>query len=338
MPTLPEKVRERAIGMLNAGRRPAYVAIHFGVHVKTIRRLRNRFQQTGSVRHLPRSGRPRVTTRRQDVNIRTSHLRDRLKTATSTARATIGTHNRRIHARTVQRRLKEVGVKARRPYVGPILPARNRRQRLQWAREHVRWTRQQWRNVLFSDETRVSVSSHDGRQRVYRRRHERFADCCVVQADRYGGGSKMFWGGVSYNNKTQLLPIQGTLTGIKYVSDVLRPEVIPFFNANRQMTFQQDNATSHSAIVTRQCLQDNNVNVLEWPARSPDLSPIEHLWDNLKRRVRQRQNVPVNVNDLQRAVLQEWNNIPQREIQTLIDSMRRRCQAVVRANGGFTKY
>ncbi len=76
--------------------------------------------------------------------------------------------------------------------------------------------------------------------------------------------------------------------------------------------------------------------MLPWPALSPDLSPIEHLWDALDRRLRRRQ--PVTLRQLRLFLLKEWNKIDQREIQTLIRSMRRRCIAVRDANGGHTRY
>ena len=73
-------------------------------------------------------------------------------------------------------------------------------------------------------------------------------------------------------------------------------------------------------------------------SKSPALNPIEHLWDNLDRRVRRRLNPPNNVNVLRAALLEEWNNIPQGDINKLVLSMRRRCQAVSIAHGGHTRY
>ena len=84
---------------------------------------------------------------------------------------------------------------------------------------------------------------------------------------------------------------------------------------------------------------NNNIDFIDdWPSKSPDLNPIEHLWDNLDTRVRQRQNPPGNVNELRDALLEEWNNIPQAQINNLIHSMRHRCQAVSNARGGHTRY
>jgi len=89
--------------------------------------------------------------------------------------------------------------------------------------------------------------------------------------------------------------------------------------------------------VSRTFLQQQNVHVLDWPAKSPDLSPIEHIWNVLGRRVRRRRNQPTNLHELAHALTEEWDNIPANVIRHYIGSMRRRCNAVIHANGGQTR-
>ena len=214
-------------------------------------------------------------------------------------------------------------MRARRPSVQVPLSPQHRRARANWARQHVRWNRAQWRNVLFSDESRFSVDFADRRRRVWRRRNERFADCCIAQHDRFGGGSVMVWAGVSYDHRTDLVIVNGNLNANRYCNEILRPHVLPFLQRHgRQTVFQQDNARPHTARQTTLLLQQNNVNILDWPARSPDMSPIEHLWEELGRRVRQAYNVDTQ----------------QQTIRNLIGSMRARLQACIRSNGGHTIY
>ena len=331
MPRLTKEQRLRAIGMLEAGRRHRDVAAHFGVARITVSRLAIRYRTTGSVNDRRRSGRPRVTTRAQDRYMVTSHLRNRFLTAPATAAVTPGRTNNRISVNTVRRILAENGRKARRPYKGIKLTRRHRRDRAQWARNHESWTRNQWNNVVFSDESRYLLERVDGRQRVYRRRGERYSDACVPEVDRYGGGSVMVWGAISFCHRTRLVIVPGNLTGVRYRDEILAPVVVPLMNANRALTlFEQDNARCHTARVCSTYLQQQHMNVLPWPAKSPDLSPIEHLWDVLDRRVRRRS--PSTLRQLERYLQQEWKAIPQIEIQRLIQSMRRRCMAVRDAN------
>ena len=103
--------------------------------------------------------------------------------------------------------------------------------------------------------------------------------------------------------------------------------------------FQPNNAKPHIAGDNIQFLRNNIINFIDdWPSKSPDLNPIGHLWDNLDTRVQPRQNLSGNVNELREALLEDWNNIPQAQINNLIYSMRRRCQAVRNVCRGHTGY
>ena len=245
---------------------------------------------------------------------------------------------RNISSDTVRRRLREYGIRARRAHRGPILTVRHRRARLDWAHRHLRLGHRYCNSVIFSDETRINLRQADWRIRVYRRPGERFSDDCVVETDRFGGGSVLIWGGICAGRKTPIVFIAGNLTAQRYRDEVLDITLLPFMNMyGPGLTFQQDNARPHTARLTRQHLQQHNVTVMNWPSRSPDLSPIEHIWDELKRNVRKNHN-PQSLRELRQAVQRGWYNLPEQTVQRYVNSMRNRCLAVVRANGGHTPY
>lgn len=337
MPQLAQNLRERAIGMLNAGMTIRDVAAAVNVHHSTISRLRNRFQQFGMTANRPHARRQRETTQAQDRYIRLQHLRDRLRPATRTAEETIGVHNRRISAQTVRNRLREADLRCRRPHRGLDLTAARRRARLDWANAHVRWNRARWRQIVFSDESRFNLCHADGRLRVWRRAGERFSDATTVPRVAHGGGGVMVWAGICHGDRTQLLIIDGNLNAVRYRDEILRPIVLPFIRRHNA-TFQHDNARPHVARVCMQFLEAENIPVLQWPAYSPDMSPIEHVWDVLDRRIRRRVPGPATVPELRLALVEEWENIPQASIDHLVASMRRRCVALRQARGGHTRY
>ena len=178
------------------GQRQQQVARHFGVHVSTIERLVRRLRETGRVADRPRSGRPRVTSQRQDRAIRLAHLRNRHLTATETAVNTVGSHNRRIHPKTVRNRLREFGLRARRPNVGlPLNRARRaRRMACVTAQAPRRFPIRQWRRVFFTDECRFPRFRGDGQRLLYRRRGERFADAFVFMRGIDKGEGRLLYG------------------------------------------------------------------------------------------------------------------------------------------------
>lgn len=339
MGRLTEAQRHQAVGMVRAGTSFREVARHMGCTHQTIMKLIQKFNVTGSVSDRPRPGRERVTSRRTDRHIVLLHLRDRFRPATRTARETPGIHNPRISASTVRRRLKATALRAHYAYRGNVLTPQRRQNRVNWCTRYRRWTNRQWHGVLFTDESRFCLDMVDGRKKVWRRRGERYSDCCVRQALRWGGGNVMVWGGISWRHKTPLVVVDGNLNARRYIDNILEPDVIPFLQTHNDVNvFQQDNARPHAARLTQDFLRVNNVNTLPWPAFSPDLNPIEHLWDQLGRAVYDGRRHITNRHQLIQALMEEWQAIPQYRIQRLIQSMRRRINSVLAARGGHTRY
>uniref|UniRef100_A0A8C4QU92 Tc1-like transposase DDE domain-containing protein n=1 Tax=Eptatretus burgeri TaxID=7764 RepID=A0A8C4QU92_EPTBU len=300
MPRLSNIQRERAIGMLNTGTSVTDVARVMGCSRQTIHNFQTCLHQTGTTADRPRPGRPRVTSRAQDRQIVLRHLRNRFVTATSTGNELFGG---RVTAQTIRNRLRSARLHARRFH---------RRQHFLWARRHLRWTQRDWNRVVFRDESRFTLTFADGRVRVWRRRGERNAQCCIQEVDRFGGGRVMVWGGINGHARSRLIVIQGNLNAAAYRDQVLVPELLPFMAAHGPgLTFQQDNARPHTANLTTNFLRDAGINVMEWPSRSPDLNPIEHVWDVLGRQLHQVRNPPQNLQELGAMLVQIWRRIPQ---------------------------
>ena len=132
----------------------------------------------------------------------------------------------------------------------------------------------------------------------------------VQEVDRFGGGSVMMWAVISHTGKTALVHIPWNLTAQRYCDEILQPHALPLMQQNGAR-FQHDNSRPPHCKNYNALLTNSNVAVLPWPSKSPDLNPIEHLWDTLDRRVRQRQPQPQSLQQLVNALQDEWNNIPQ---------------------------
>ena len=131
------------------------------------------------------------------------------------------------------------------------------------------------------------------------------------------------------------------MLGDTLITNVLRSVALPFLRQNYRrgnFIYQHDNAQAHSARLTVNFLATNRIPVLDWPSLSPDMSPIEHAWDELARRISARRQPPRNINELTNALINEWNNIPQQVMANLVLSIRRRFTACIAANGSYTRY
>lgn len=330
----------RAIGLLQSGLSQRQVGERFNVSHSVISRLLARFQQTNSVKQRQKSGRPRKTTVRQDRQIVLLAKRNRMSSAVSLNRDVRTATGVRMSVQTVRNRLHASGLHARKPAVRPPLTADHRNRRLQFGRDHVNWRVRNLRPVLFTDESRFCLDFNDGRRRVWRQKNERFKNCCVAEHDRFGGGSIMVWGGISYDGCTDLYVIRnGSLTGVRYRDEILAPIVRPFAGAiGDDFILMDDNARPHRSRLVNQYLEQETIERMDWPAKSPDLNPIEHAWDILQRRISNRQNPPNILQELADALVQEWSAIPQADFRRLIGSFPNRCREVIRARGGHTRY
>ena len=309
------------------------IAKSLNINKSIVSRLISKFRSTQSVKTLPRCGRPRATTQRTDSLIaRTSKIDPFI-----TPNRICSELNLKISSRTIQRRLVEQGLFSRRPVKKPAISKKNKKARLEFAHSHLNWTREDWSKVLFSDESKFNLKNSDGMNRVRRPNGNRMDPRYGISTYKHGGGSIMVWGCFSANGTGPLHKINGIMDRIVY-KDILQDIMLPF--AELEMPpgwiYQQDNDPKHTAKLVKEWFSVEKVEVMSWPAQSPDINPIENLWEIVNQRF--RKETITNQDQLFYALKAEWDNIPISIISNLIDSMPRRLQAVIANNGYSTKY
>lgn len=176
---------------------------------------------------------------------------------------------------------------------------------------------------------------------VRRRKGEEYHPDCVVPTIKHGGGSVMIWGCMAADGVGKMFICEGRMNSEKYVN-VLETALVPslssiFGDTNLNgVKFQQDNAPCHKSATTMRWFHENCIDLLDWPAQSPDLNPIEHLWGIFKRKIKEHSITSKTA--LKNALVQEWDAISPVECAKLVRSMPHRVAAVIKSKGGPTKY
>ena len=148
----------------------------------------------------------------------------------------------------------------------------------------------------------------------------------------------MVWGCMNLKGVGFLERVKGNLNAEGYI-DLLGNTMIPsmhFLSLSDNCVFQQDNATCHTTHIVQKWMNEEGINIMSWPAQSPDLNPTENSWDLLKRKVHEK--TPTNLKELWVAIKNVWDGLPQIHLENLIESMPIRCAAVIKAKRGSTRY
>ncbi|GFX44089.1 transposable element Tc3 transposase [Trichonephila clavipes] len=161
--------------------------------------------------------------------------------------------------------------------------------------------------MTFTDKSRFSLHSDSHRILIWRERGSRNHPSNIIERDRYGGRGVLVWGGIVLGSRTDLHIFDaGSVNGTRYCNEILLPYVRLFRGAmGLQFLFMDDNAPCHRTVAAEQLLESEDIERMDWPARSSDLNTIEHVWDFLGRRFAARTLSPVTIRELRLALQDE---------------------------------
>jgi transposase len=342
MRRISEDKKNAIIRALSTGETHRSIAARVGVHHSTVGNIRKGLVNNGISIPKSQNGRPALLTERDRRNIVRSVVTGRQSTAVQLQR-TLQTDSLipNVSVNTLRRVMYKAGLKGRIKRKKPLLKKEHRKKRKAFAQIHSAWTMDDWKKVIWSDESKFNVFGSDGREYCWRRDGEALRDQNIQPTVKHGGGSVSVWGCITWDGVGFLCRIKGNMDGELYRS-ILAGDLIQtleWYGLQRDsIVFQHDNDPKHTVTATKRWLDDNQFQVMTWPPQSPDMNPIEHIWNELDRRIRKRPVLPRSADDLWTAIEEEWEGIPQSVCQNLIKTMPERIRDLRKAKGGFTRW
>jgi len=334
------------------GKTPTQIHMQLGIPRSTIMTFLDRALRHKSIDNLPQSGRPRAMSVRQDhYMIRTAEANTRIPF--TELRNITNTH---VSIRTIQRRLQEDHLRKWRAVTRALLTEEHAKKRLNWARKHRGWTVDDWKRVIWSDECAVQKDSNPRQMWVFRHQNkrEKYAPTNIHGRSKDGDIYQMIWGCFGSDKLGPIVFIDGKINSDKYI-ELLRSNFLPYVDAlindgATNITFQQDNATPHTA--KKSCawmeeeFKEREIELMVWPSNSPDMSPIENLWAHLKLELHHRYPDTSSLHGspdtfkriLIPRLMEVWWSIGAEVLNALIESMPRRVNALWEAKGWYTAY
>lgn len=323
-----ENVRSACVAMYCGGCSVASIAEFLGVSSFIVRAAVLRLYKHGFVSDRARSGRPRVHSARDDRMVKYEAARNVVFSAAEIAR------ERNMPRRSVSNILRASNF---RPYKDKnfTLYTRNWKEKRKQLYGRIRSV--DWDNVIYSDEKRF-VLKPDGRLKIYARSTQEL----MRKRGNVGVNTRLgirVWGAVSSRGTGPLIFLKQPWSSEEYKKQVLQPIFGTKYAIQKMLRtrgyklrrwyFQQDNDPAHKGKAAMNYLKKNHVNVLKWPPRSPDLSPIENIWSIMVKKIRLCQLVNGkrhNEKSLKAAIQQAWDSIPPRVCRNLCYSVPARLQ------------
>lgn len=314
------------------------IADELNLPKSTVYDIIKRFKREDRIESIPQAGQPEKLSDADKRFILRQVSKNPKLSAPKLATELNARNDSNVCAETVRRLLKQHGYSSRIARCKPFISQVNQKKRLDFAEKFILYDESYWDDVIFTDESKFNVFGSDGKIKVWRQPNTALEKKHLNVTVKHGGGHVMVWGCFSKKGVGQLAFIDGNMDANMYI-DILRENLhrsAEKLGIRRTFKFYQDNDPKHKAHITREWLLYNCPKVLETPPQSPDINPIENLWELLDRKVRE---TPItSKSHLKERLQEEWAEIPSSLLENLISSMPRRLRMVIKAKGMNTKY
>ena len=246
-----------------------------------------------------------------------------------------------VHRNTIRNYIRKLGFRNRIARQKPYLTLAHTAKRLAFAREHRHWSENDWKNVIWTDESCFELGKTSRQIRVWRKPHEAYAAKCLAPTFKSGRSSVMVWGAFTgFDRSPLVLMPEGARTTNDFVRNVYDGTLSAFYFMHdhpHHLILMEDGAPVHRSKLAQQWRIAYGIEKMEWPPNSPDLNPIENLWKLVKDLLRHH-NRPRNKQEMMQTIEAVWNEVSMEKLQTLIASMPKRIEAVIATQGESTKW
>jgi transposase len=335
---LEQSTKDKIIGMDITGWSCRKIAEKLDLDPSTVTKVVKRYKLSGSTENSARPGRPKKMTERDH-----RHLVDNVKkNRHATLQDITNSMPSKVSVDTVRRALHNQGINSRIAAKKPFINQVNQAKRLVFAREHQRMTIDDWKNVLWTDESSFEIGKNSRQVHVWRTEGERFNSSCLTPSFKSGRQTVMVWGCFMWGKRGPLVILpKGSINGPKYV-EVMEEAMLDFWMEQSEergfVVIQEDNAPIHTCKLAKKWRESREMVSLTWPPNSPDLNPIEHIWYLLKGVIQKANPRPMTLPDLKDTIQKAWDEYNMDIMDRLVESMPARIAAVIEAHGGNTKY
>lgn len=305
----------------------------------TIQHIVNTYKKTGSVEYLKRPGRPRTLNERDERGVLQAIRKNPRISSTNLRNMVVNNFKKDVSSRTVQRLLNRNGYFSRTPRRKPLISNTNKTKRIDFSKTYQNQPESFWRTVIFTDESKFNIFGHDGPAKVWRKKGQAMNVKYLRSTIKHSGGNVMVWGCMAASGVGNLTVINGNMNKEMYL-DILRGNLAESVRnlglQQNQWVFQQDNDPKHTAHIVREWLLYNTPRQLHSPPQSPDLNPIEHVWDYIEKQLHKYDIT--SKRSLEQAIMAEWGKVPITFTEKVVLLMPNRLKAVIEAKGGPTRY
>lgn len=322
---LTDKHKYEIIVLHERGYTNLSIAKELKINRRTVERWIKRYKKTNTVTRKSGSGRNNKTTEKEDdkmINL----LRDNKYLTSVDIQKKLESEGIKISERTIQNRIKEKGYKYGKPPQQPLLTEKHKKGRVSWAHKNLETD---WKIILFSDETHITKGSN-GQFRWYNKNDFNDVDFVVKHPFKIN-----IWGCIKFNGPNRIHIFEGTMDADKYM-EILNRNILDIIVKENDVIFQDDNDPRHRSRLIKEWKECCNITEYDWPSNSPDLNPMENVWNLLKVKVNRVENKTII--ELIKCIEDKWNEIDKETINNIIESMPNRIIEIIQNNGDYIHY